>query len=116
MIVLSHISHHTMKYKVSENGTELIVTIEDKFNTATRYIDPTITTATALIDDPESKAMNLLFNEPVGPMTCTIQLRKAVATNPAKRSVPGPDGKTVRTIILLTVRKDDHDADSMESL
>jgi len=105
-----------MKYKVSENGTELIVTIEDKFNTATPYIDPTITTATALIDDPESKALNLLFNEPVGLMTYTIQLRKAVATNPAKRSVPGPDGKTVRTIILLTVRKDDHDADSMESL
>ena len=41
-VVLSHVSHHSMKFKVSESGDELIVILEDKFSSAASYIDSKI--------------------------------------------------------------------------
>jgi hypothetical protein len=117
MVILSHVGYFKMRFKVSENGTELIVTMTYKFNSATPFFDSEIQTIQDLMNDPQSKILSAMFNHPPSAMTYTIKLGKAVGTNPVKRPFKRPDGSTFRTIIILTVRNyDDDAADSMESL
>lgn len=117
MVIFAHVGHYSMKFKVSENGAELLVTLLNKFSSATAFIDPKIKSIEELMDDPQSKILNALFNQPPAPIAYTIKLGKSVASKAIKRPVKSPDGSTVRTIILLTVCSGDTDtADSMESL